>query len=199
MTATYLQITMTESVRRAQLRYYGQVASVADAPARNPLGEREIRFIAARDSFYLGSVSESGWPYIQHRGGPIGLLHVVDSATLAFPDYRGNRQLISMGNFLANDRVALFLIDYKNRERLKLLGRARVEDAGGRPELLAQFAEGNRRIKMERIVMIDVVSYDWNCPSHIIPRYAIHEVEDLVGVYKTRIAELEAQFRTTNA
>jgi uncharacterized protein len=104
-----------------------------------------------------------------------------------------------MGNFLANDRVALFLIDYKNRERLKLLGRARVEDAGGRPELLAQFAEGNRRIKMERIVMIDVVSYDWNCPSHIIPRYDIHEVEDLVGRYKTRIAELEAQFRTTNA
>jgi uncharacterized protein len=195
MSGAYFSIVMTESVRRAQTRYYGKAAITADALERDPLGEAEARFIAARDSFYLGSVSESGWPYIQHRGGPSGFLHLVNSTTLAFADYRGNRQLISTGNLLANDRVALFLIDYKNRERLKILGRARVEDAGSQSDLLMRFAETNRRAKVERIVIIEVVSYDWNCPSHITPRYSIHEVEELVGTYKARIAELEAQLR----
>ncbi len=195
MAGAYLQIVMTESVRRAQTRYYGKAATTADDLERDPLGEAEARFIAARDSFYLGSVSESGWPYIQHRGGTSGFLHLVNSTTLAFADYRGNRQLISTGNLLANDRVALFLIDYKNRERLKILGRARVEDAGSQSDLLMQIAETNRRAKVERIVIIEVVSYDWNCPSHITPRYSIHEVEELVGTYKARIAELEAQLR----
>lgn len=196
MAGKYLQMTMTESVRLAQQQYYGHASTITDVPDRDPLGEAEARFIADRDSFYLGSVGETGWPYVQHRGGSKGFLMVLDPATLAFADYRGNRQLISTGNLLANDRVALFLMDYKNRERLKILGHARVEDVREHSALAVQLAEGDRPAKAERIVIIDVVSYDWNCPKYITPRYSTAEVEELVGGLKGRIAELEAQLRS---
>jgi predicted pyridoxine 5'-phosphate oxidase superfamily flavin-nucleotide-binding protein len=193
MAKKYLHVTMTEAVRRAQKQYYGRAATVADPPERDPLGDEEARFIAARDSFYLGSVSETGWPYVQHRGGPIGFLKVLDPATLAFADYQGNRQLISTGNLLANDRVALFLMDYRNRERLKILGHARVEDVRDNSALAVQLTQGDRWAKAERIVIIEVVSYDWNCPKYITPRYSSEEVEELVGGLKGRIADLEAR------
>lgn len=131
--------------------------------------------------------------------GPVGFLNVLDPATLAFADYRGNRQLISTGNLLANDRVALFLMDYKNRERLKILGHARVEDVRDDSALAVRLARGDRQAKVERIVIIDIVSYDWNCPKYITPRYSIEEVEELVGGLNGRIAELEAQLRSTRA
>jgi len=193
MAGKYLQMTMTESVRRAQQRYYGHALTITDVPERDPLGEAEARFIADRDSFYLGSVTENGWPYVQHRGGQKGFLMVLDPATLAFADYRGNRQLLSTGNLHANSRVALFLMDYKNRARLKILGHARVEDVREHSALAVQLAQGDGKSKAERIVIIDVVSYDWNCPKYIIPRYTFDEVEEVVGPLKTRIAELEAQ------
>jgi hypothetical protein len=196
MAGKYLQMTITESVRSAQQRYYGHALTITDVPERDPLGEAEARFIADRDSFYLGSVSETGWPYVQHRGGPRGFLKVLDPATLAFADYRGNRQLISTGNLQVDDRVALFLMDYKNRERLKILGHARVEDVQDHSALAERLAQGEGLGKTERIVIIDVVSYDWNCPKYITPRYAIEEVEELVGGLKTRIAELEAQLQS---
>jgi predicted pyridoxine 5'-phosphate oxidase superfamily flavin-nucleotide-binding protein len=193
MAGKYLQMTMTESVRRAQQRYYGRAFTITDVPDRDPLGEAEARFIADRDSFYLGSVGETGWPYVQHRGGPKGFLKVLDPATLAFADYRGNRQLLSMGNFHVNDRVALFLMDYKNQARLKILGHARVEDVRENAALAEWLVQGDRRNKVERVVTIEVVSYDWNCPKYITPRYSLDEVEEAVAPLKSRIAELEAQ------
>ncbi|MDR4474970.1 MAG: pyridoxamine 5'-phosphate oxidase family protein [Nitrospira sp.] len=199
MAQKYLQITMTESVRRAQQQYYGRAWPIRDVPDRDPLGEAEVRFITARDSFYLGSVGESGWPYIQHRGGPVGFLNVLDPATLAFVDYRGNHQLLSTGNFQANDRVALFLMDYKNRERLKILGHARVGDIRESSTLAEQLTLRDSSAKAERIVIIDVVSYDWNCPKYITPRYSMEEVEALVGGLKQRIAHLESQLRSLHA
>lgn len=199
MAVKYLHVMMTESVRRAQERYYGRAATIADVPEREPLSDAEAQFIADRDSFYLGSVSENGWPYVQHRGGPKGFLKVLDPATLAFADYRGNRQLLSTGNLLANDRVALFLMDYKNRARLKIIGHARVEHVRDSPALAVQLAQGVEPTKAERIVIIDVVSYDWNCPKYITPRYALDEVEKVVGPLKSRIAELEAQLRALQA
>ena len=194
MATKYLDLTYTESVRRAQTQYYGRAGKIAGAPERDPLGQAEAEFIAARDSFYLGSISESGWPYIQHRGGPQGFLRVVNETTLAFADYKGNRQLLTTGNVSVNDRVALFLMDYKNRARLKVLGHARVEDARVHPELTAQITDPKMRSAVERLVFIDVVSFDWNCPKYITPRYSTEEVNELVGTLKTRIAELEAQF-----
>jgi predicted pyridoxine 5'-phosphate oxidase superfamily flavin-nucleotide-binding protein len=195
MATKYLDLSFTDSVCRAQKQYYGNVGKIVGASERDPLSEAEQEFIAERDSFYLGSISESGWPYIQHRGGPQGFLRVIDETTLAFADYKGNRQLLTTGNVSVNDRVALFLMDYKNRERLKILGHARVEDARAHPELVAQLTDSKMRSSVERLVFIDVVSFDWNCPKYITPRYSAEEVNELVGPLKTRIAELEAQLR----
>ena len=191
----YLNLAMTESVRRAQKQYYGHAVGIADAPEHDPLGEAEIEFIAARDSFYLGTVSETGWPYVQHRGGPKGFLHILNPTTLAFADYRGNRQLLSTGNLSVNNRVSLFLMDYKNRERLKIFGHARVEDARSYPELVSRLSIPSLSANVERIVVIDVVSFDWNCPKHITPRYSAEEVEKYAGSLKMRIVELEETLR----
>ncbi|THJ25110.1 MAG: pyridoxamine 5'-phosphate oxidase family protein [Nitrospira sp. CG24E] len=193
MALKYLELAMTEAVRRAQNHYYGRGVNIAGAPERDPLGQAEAEFIAERDSFYLGSISETGWPYVQHRGGPRGFLHVVKETTLAFADYRGNRQLLTTGNVSVNDRVALFLMDYPNRTRLKILGHARVEDGRSYPELVAQLTDPKMQSAVERLVFIDVVSFDWNCPKYITPRYSVEEVEAYVGPLKNRIAELEAQ------
>ena len=198
MATKYLDLTFTDSVCRAQQQYYGRAGVITGAPERDPLSQAEAEFIAARDSFYLGSISESGWPYIQHRGGAQGFLRVIDDTTLAFADYKGNRQLLTTGNVSVNDRVALFLMDYKNRARLKILGHVRVEDARFHPELVAQIADSNMRPSVERLVFIDIVSFDWNCPKYITPRYSIGEVEELAAPLRKRIAELEAQLRAHN-
>ena len=198
MATKYLDLTFTDAVCRAQKQYYGRAATIEHAPERDPLTQAETEFIAARDSFYLGTVSQSGWPYIQHRGGPPGFLRVVNETTVAFADYTGNRQLLSTGNVSVNDRVALFLMDYKHRERLKLLGHARIEGARVHPELVAQLADPKMRSRVERLVFIDVVSFDWNCPKYIAPRYSLEEVEELVDPLKRRIAELEAALRAAN-
>jgi uncharacterized protein len=195
MATKYLDLMFTTAVCRAQTQYYGRAGKISGAPDRNLLGQAESEFIAARDSFYLGSVSESGWPYIQHRGGPPGFLRLMNETTLVFADYKGNQQLLTTGNVSVNDRVALFLMDYKNRERLKILGHARVEDPRVHPELVAQFTDPKIRSNTERLVFIDVVSFDWNCPKYITPRYSAEEVEEYVKPLKLRIAELEAQLR----
>lgn len=195
MALKYLELAMTEAVHRAQTQYYGRAVNIPGAPERDPLTHDEADFIAARDSFYLGSISETGWPYIQHRGGPRGFLRVVNETTLAFADYKGNRQLLTTGNVSMNDRVTLFLMDYQNRARLKILGHARVEDARAHPELVAQIADPAMQSAVERLVFIDVVSFDWNCPKYITPRYSVEEVEELAGSLQTRIAQLEAELR----
>ena len=138
MAAKYLDLMFTDAVRRAQKQYYGIEGKITGAPERDPLGQAETEFIAARDSIDLGSISETGWPYLQHRGRPPGFLRVTNETTLVFPDYKGNRQLLSTGNVSVNDRVALFLMDYRNRERLKILGHTRVEDARAHPQLVTE-------------------------------------------------------------
>jgi predicted pyridoxine 5'-phosphate oxidase superfamily flavin-nucleotide-binding protein len=197
MATKYLDLTFTEAVCRAQKQYYGGAGKIVGAPERDPLTQAEAEFIAARDSFYLGTISESGWPYIQHRGGPPGFLRVINETTVAFADYQGNRQLLSTGNISVNDRVALFLMDYRNRERLKMLGHARIEDARIHPELAAQIADPKMQSSVERLVFINVVSFDWNCPKYITPRYSADEVEELAAPLKRRIAELEAKLHAT--
>jgi predicted pyridoxine 5'-phosphate oxidase superfamily flavin-nucleotide-binding protein len=195
MAMKYLETMMTESVRRAQQQYYGHAAKITDTPRRDPLGDSEAEFIAARESFYLGTVSQTGWPYIQHRGGPRGFLQLINPTTLLFADYQGNRQLLSTGNLAVNDRVSLFLMDYPNRTRLKILGHARVEDAKLHPNLAAQLTSASMRTRVERIVFIEVVSFDWNCPQYITPRFSLEEVEELAGPLKARIAMLEAELK----
>ena len=198
MAEGFKQIVLTPSVLAAQEEYYGRRAGITPAPERDPLTDEEREFIAARDSFYMATVTESGWPYVQHRGGKPGFLRILGPRTLAFADYKGNRQMLSTGNLAANDRVALFLMDYPRRERLKILGRASVKDARPNPELLGQVVDEEHRPLVERVFVIEVVSFDWNCPQHITPRYTAEEVQELVAPLQRRIAELESE-RSANS
>jgi predicted pyridoxine 5'-phosphate oxidase superfamily flavin-nucleotide-binding protein len=198
MATNFLKFAVTDSVRQAQQHYFGNSQPVASEAERDALTEDEITFIQSRDSFYMATVTETGWPYIQHRGGAPGFLRVVSPTQLAFADYRGNRQMLSTGNVAANDRVALFLMDYPRRERLKILGHARVEDARKHPELVAQFAKPETHGIVERLFLIDVVSFDWYCPKYITPRYTAAEIQELVAPLKERIAELESLLKNEN-
>src|ERR1043166_2909233 len=188
----FQQITFTPSVLAAQEHYYGHSAVVTAAPQSDPLTDEEREFIAARDSFYIATGTEGRWPYVQHRGGKPGFLRVLGPTRLVFADYRGNRQLLSTGNLAANDRVALFLMDYPQRTRLKILGHAHVEDARKQPELVQQLSESDGPHVVERLFFIEIVSFDWNCPKFITPRYTDAEVELAVAPLREKIAELEA-------
>ena len=148
-------------------------------------------FLAERDSFYLASASAEGRPYIQHRGGPKGFLKVLDDKRLAFADFGGNRQYISAGNLSENDQAAIFLMDYPNRRRLKLWGRARVVEDD--PELLARLVEPGYKAKPERAFLFEVEAWDVNCPQHITPRYSEAEIAPALAKLQARIAELEAE------
>jgi len=191
MAGVYLQNHFTPEVRDAQEHYYGHSRTVAPQPERDVLTAEEIEFIARRDSFYLATVGSNGWPYIQHRGGPPGFLKVIEPNVLAFADYPGNRQLLSTGNLAGNDRVALFLMDYPRRERLKIMGHARVLDAREHPEFTAQVATPESPNSVERLFRVEVVSYDWNCPKHITPRFTEEEVREATEPLLERIKELE--------
>lgn len=193
MAERYRQILFTPSALAAQEHYYGQSQVADSAPKIDPLTEEERLFIEGRDSFYMATISENGWPYMQHRGGSVGFLRVVSDTQLAFADYRGNRQLLTTGNLAVNDRVALFLMDYARQERLKILGHARVEDARQHRELAAQLAGPAPLQIVERLVFIDIVSFDWNCPKYIMPRFTADEVDKIVRPLNARIVELEAQ------
>lgn len=179
MTNAFMQLAFTPNVRALQTRMGSRDAYSSgeqDEVAAPVLGPYEIDFIAARDSFYLGTVSETGWPYVQHRGGPPGFLKVLDSRTVGFADFSGNRQYISTGNLAGDDRVSLFLMDYPHQARLKLLGRARVVDEVSEPLLLARLDNPHYRARVERGIAIRVEGLDWNCPKYITPRYTEDEV-----------------------
>ena len=192
MAAKYRQMNFTPAVQAAQDRYFGRHQVVSGAPERDLLTAEETDFIATRDSFYLGSTNSDGWPYLQHKGGPPGFLKVLGPNRLGFADFSGNRQLLTTGNLDGDDRVALFLMDYVRRERLKIHAHARVLDARENAELADQLCPvPELRDRIERLVLIDVVSFDWNCPQYITPRYTEAEVERLTAPLRARIAELE--------
>jgi len=197
MAAKFMQLVLTPAVQTAQERYFGKHQVVASAPERDPFTGDEAAFIAHSDSFYMATTNSDGWPYLQHRGGPAGFLKVLGPHQLGFADFKGNRQLLSTGNLDGDDRVALFLMDYANRERLKILGHARVLDARENANLADQLSPTpDLRSKIERLFLIEVVSFDWNCPQYITPRFTEAEVEKQIAPLKARIADLEMQLRT---
>jgi uncharacterized protein len=199
MADRYMQLALTPAVQRAQEKYFGRHQVIANAPETDAFTAEEADFIASRDSFYMATVSETGWPYVQHRGGPSGFVKVLGPNLIGFADFKGNRQLLSTGNLEITDRVAIFMMDYPRRERLKLLGHARVLDAREHPELVEQLAPDSLRPKVERSFLIKVISYDWNCPQYITPRFTADEVEKVVRPLKQRIAELEAQITSRDS
>jgi predicted pyridoxine 5'-phosphate oxidase superfamily flavin-nucleotide-binding protein len=163
-----------------------------DRPS-DTLTDAEIAFITTRDSFYMASVSETGWPYVQHRGGKAGFLKVVDQQTMAFADYRGNRQYISAGNFAANDRTCLFLMDYVRRARLKIYAYVEQVELDADQQLAKFVSDPDYRGRAERIFKLRLEAFDWNCPQHITPRYTEHEVGQAIAPLRDRLQQLEAE------
>jgi uncharacterized protein len=159
----------------------------------------EAAFIAERDSFYMATVSESGWPYVQHRGGPPGFIRILDEKTLAIPDFRGNRQYISAGNLATNNRAALILMDYPNRRRLKLYAHVEARDLASDPELAAELALPGYKAKVERGLVIHLAAFDWNCPQHIVPRFSEAELEPSLAPFRARLEALEAENQALRA
>ncbi len=193
MAHNYLSTTFTPAVLAEQARYYGKPQHVPPSPGPDELGASEQVFIESRDSFYLATVGADGWPYLQHRGGPRGFLKVLDERTLAFADLGGNRQLISTGNLVGNDRASLFLMDYPRRQRLKLLGHVEVLPARDHAALAAEVAPEGIAVRLvERIFRIRITAYDWNCPKYITPRFTPEEVERAAAPLKQRLTALEA-------
>lgn len=155
--------------------------------------ERQADFIRARDSFYMATVSETGWPYVQHRGGPKGFIKVIDDTTLAFADFAGNKQYLSLGNARANDRAALILVDYPHRARMKIYARLEFVSAQERPDLAELTAVPGYRAKIERIAILHVEALDWNCPQHITPRFTQDEIAEAMAPVKAKLDVLEAE------
>ena len=178
----FLELMTTPAVEAAQTAN-GSRASYArragGVVSGHELTQQESSFIAARDSFYMATVSQNGWPYLQHRGGPAGFLKVLDSKTLAFADFRGNRQYLSLGNLATNDRAALLLMDYRERLRLKLLGRVTGVGIDENTELAARVTSSTYRARVERIFVISIEAFDWNCPQHITPRFSAADLAPL--------------------
>ncbi len=194
----FQEIAFTDTVKSVQeqlgsRRGYSRREG-GDFDFNNALGPREAAFIANRDSFYMASVSETGWPYVQHRGGPAGFVRVLDERTIGFADFSGNRQYVSVGNLMTDDRVSLFFMDYPNQTRLKLLGRARFV-ASDETAMLEKLAPADYKARVERGLLITVEAFDWNCPQHITPRFTAEQVEDAITPLRARIAKLEAQLQ----
>lgn len=200
MARAFARIAFTANVKAAQARMGSRdayrAAESGDAEAVE-LSPNEVEFIAARDSFYQGTVGENGWPYVQHRGGPAGFLKVLGPQTIGYADFSGNRQYISVGNLEGDDRVSLFLMDYPNQRRLKIWGRARLVDEDHDPALVARLESPDYRARVERGVIITVEAFDWNCPKYITPRFTEREVRDLVGGGRREAEPVAAAAATT--
>ncbi len=178
MNRNFTKFAFTPSVREAQ-EHYGSRANyerMENDPDRFLLTGKEKSYIPTLDSFFMATVGENGWPYVQFRGGPKGFLKILDDRTLGFADYRGNRQYISVGNINSGGKVALILLDFARRVRLKIWATATVKDAGDDPELASRLADPDYGAKVERLITLTIEAYDWNCPQHITPRYTEEEV-----------------------
>jgi predicted pyridoxine 5'-phosphate oxidase superfamily flavin-nucleotide-binding protein len=198
MSRSFPELAFTPLVKQQQELHNSrhQYARMEQAlrTSTNALGPNEQAFIRLRDSFYMASVSETGWPYIQHRGGPAGFVHVIDSNLIGFADLRGNKQYISLGNLQHDARVALFFMDYPNQTRLKILGRVEIhENDAQAPALFESLRPADPSAVIERAMLIHVEAFDWNCPQHITPRYTIEELEPSLAPLRERLATLEAE------
>jgi uncharacterized protein len=206
MSKHYPSIAFTDEVQAIQHRYgsdmfYGRKRRAGqEAPGTDPLTDNERDFLAARDGFYLATVSATGWPYVQYRGGPAGFVRVVDEHTIGWADFQGNLQYISTGNVTGDDRVAIIALDYPQRARLKIFGHARIVTVDEDPDLVTGLADVSYDAVLERAVLVDVVAFDWNCQQHIVPRYtdadlapALQDLRDQIEALRTENAELRRQ------
>ena len=197
MPKNYAEIAFTESVKKQQEKYGSrrQYERMERVERGTEIGFVEADFIEMRDSFYLATVSEAGQPYVQFRGGAAGFLKVLDKKTLAFADFRGNLQYVSIGNLTENNRASLILMDYPNRRRLKIFARIEILEAANAPELIEKLRDADYPAQIERAFVLHVEAVDWNCPQHITPRYTIEEIRAINQPLYEHIEKLEAEIR----
>jgi len=195
MAKNFAEIAFTTNVKAEQERYGSrrQYARMEQMARGTQLSEAEAEFIRERDGFYLSTVGENGYPYIQFRGGPTGFLKVLDAQTLAYADFRGNMQYISVGNLKGSDKAALFLMDYAHQQRLKIYARVEVIEAKDAPELIAKLQDPMYQATVERAMVLHVEAFDWNCPQHITPRFTMEEIREINAPLYEHIAQLEAE------
>ena len=183
MNQNFTKFAFTDSVKKEQERYgtrlsYARMETTGD---RYVLTDKEASFIQSRDSFYMATVGENGWPYVQFRGGSKGFLKVIDDTTLGYADFRGNGQYISTGNMQASNKAALILMDYASQQRLKIWVETKIIEAEQNAELMQRLEMPDYKARIERLVILTVQAYDWNCPQHITPRYTAEEIKAQIG------------------
>lgn len=193
----YQQLAFTDAIKKIQEEVGSRSAydrmekmSVVDG-----LTDNEINFIGDRDSFYMASFGENEFPYIQHRGGPAGFIKVIDNKTIGIVDFVGNRQYISTGNISKNNKVALILLSYPQRARLKIYANAKIVDLKENEELYNLLKPADYKFKPERMMIFEIQAYDWNCPQHITPRYTTEEIEEALLPQKEYIKNLENKIK----
>jgi hypothetical protein len=196
MARNFGSLVFTPLVKALQEKYgsrrqYARMEAAGVTPDR--LGADESGFIAERDSFYMATVGATGWPYVQHRGGPKGFLKVIDDRTIAFADFRGNKQYISTGNLASDDRVALIMVDYPGQARLKILGHAQIFEGDAAREWMERLREPGSKDVIERVYVIRVEGFDWNCPQHITPRFTEEQIREALAPFELRVEQLERE------
>jgi len=194
MTKSFGSLVFTPVVKALQERYgsrrqYASLDKQSDTPAR--LGPDEKEFLAERDTFYMASVGATGWPYVQHRGGPKGFLKVIDDRTIAFADFRGNKQYVSTGNLMTDDRVALIFVDYPRQLRLKILGHAEIFEGEEAKEWIEKVRDRGYKATIERVFVIRVEAFDWNCQQHIVPRFSEEEIRNVLEPFERQMNQLQ--------
>ncbi len=201
MANPYHSLAFTPAVQKLQEQFGSRSAYARQEHTtfEDGLTESEMGFIAERDSFYMASIGASGFPYIQHRGGPKGFVQAVDKNTVAFADVRGNQQFISLGNISERPQVSLIFMDYPHRTRLKLYARAEMISLESRPELLPRLMPPSFKAKPERFVLLHVEAYDWNCPQHITPRFTQEELQDALESQRAYVEGLQREMEELRA
>lgn len=196
MAHNFGSLVFTPAIKDLQERHGSrrQYARMEEAVSSHDcLGPQEKEFLAERDSFYMASVGSTGWPYIQHRGGPAGFLKVVDDKTIAFANFGGNKQYISSGNLATDNRVALIFVDYPRQARLKLLGRAEILEGERAREWIERVRHPEYKAAVESVYLVHVEAFDWNCPQHIVPRFTAGQIPDAIASVERRMRELEQE------
>jgi predicted pyridoxine 5'-phosphate oxidase superfamily flavin-nucleotide-binding protein len=196
MAYNFGSLVFTPVVKALQEKYgsrskYARREECGATPDR--LGPDETDFIAEQDAFYVATVGATGWPYIQHRGGPKGFLKVIDDHTIAFADFRGNKQFVSTGNLTTDNRVALIMMDYPRQARLKILGRAEVLEGDAAREWMERLREPGYKAVLEQVFVIRIEAFDWNCPQHITPRFTKEQIQEALKPFERRLQELERE------
>ena len=191
----YHELAFTDAVKKIQEQKGSRIgyARMEQTSYVDGLTDHEIEFIAQQDSFYIATYSENEYPYVQHRGGPPGFVKVVDSSTIGIVDFVGNRQYISVGNILKNPKVAIIMVSYPNRARLKIYAEAEIVELKDNDDLFKLLKPDDYKFRPERMMIFKIKAYDWNCPQHITPRFTVREIEEVLAPQKRYIADLERQ------